>query len=378
MENLGAKSCGTCKHFEPSSEWRRGWCRNTLLFAPSQSHMVQSEELDCSRGAHSFWEPATPRPQMNAGQQDVKLPTFENPLKLFTPAFAGAPQGASGMNGGHMMFASSGSGSGGGGFDDDDYGFDDDYDFEADAPQDEPTGQRPQSNRTRRSAGRANASGGRSRTASVQPGERYWTDYLRIALPVIGIILMLGLLWIWASSLLGDDTDSVDDPGEDEIGLVTTQTPDPNAVNTEPNVASTPGAPTGNTNAGEIPISNQGQGESTPSGEAPPVFNPTSTEAPGDNQAGEETTTEEEPADEEPPAQTGEIAIDTRVRITEDNVNIRSSASTVDEPIGVAMAGDEAIVASGPEEAEDYIWWELVFDDGSGGFVVQEFLEVIP
>lgn len=348
--------------------------------------MVRSEELDCSRGAHSFWEPATSGPQVNAGQQNVKLPTFENPLKLFTPAFAGAPQGASGMNGGHMMFASSGSGSGsgGGGYDDDDFGYDDDYGYEDDVRADEPVTERPQSNRTRRSAGRANASGGRSRSASVQPEARYWTDYLRIALPVIGIILMLGLLWIWASNLIGDDSNSANDPDDDQVGLVATLTPDPNAVNTQPNAASTPEAPPqGETNTGEIPISNAGQGETTPPGENT-TFNPTSTEEPangGDNQAGEGegTTTEEEPVDEAPPADgTGEIEIGATVRITEDNVNIRSSASTANEPIGVAMAGDEAVIASGPEEAEDYIWWEVVFDDGSPGFIVQEFLEVVP
>lgn len=311
----------------------------------------------------------------------MKLPTFENPLKLFTPAFAGAPQAASGMNGGHMMFASSGSGSGsgGGGYDDDDYGYDDDYDFEPDPPQEDPAGQRPQSNRTRRNAGRANANGGRSRSSSVQPEERYWTDYLRIALPVIGIVLMLGLLWIWASSLLGDDSENISDPGEDEVGLVTTQTPDPNVVTTQPNTASTPAAPPQqDTNAGEIPISNQGQNQTTP----PPPVDTTVVETPppgGDNQTGEETTTAEEPVEEEPVAEEpGEITVGGTVRITEDNVNIRSSPSLAGEPIGTAMAGDEAQVASGPEEAEEYIWWEVVFDNGSPGFVVQEFLEPVP
>lgn len=363
MENLGAKSCGTCKHFEPSSEWRRGWCRNTLLFAPSQSHMVRSEELDCSRGAHSFWEPATSRPQVNAGQQDVKLPTFENPLKLFTPAFAGATEGASGMNGGHMMFASSGSGSGGGGYDDDDYGFDDDYPADDDVPENDPSSRPPQSNRTRRSAGRANANGGRSRTGSVQPEERYWTDYLRIALPVIGIILMLGLLWVWASNLLGDDAD-VDDTPEDTIGLVETPTPDPNAINTEPDADSTPDS---QTNTGEIPISGQPSPEPT----APPDDTTEPPSAGGDNQAGDE----DEPVDE--PA-SGEIAVDRRVRITEDNVNVRSSAGTTGDPQRVASQGEEAVVASGPEEADGYIWWQIVFNDGEGGFVVEDFLEVIP
>lgn len=373
MENLGAKRCGTCKHFEPSSEWRRGWCRNTLLFAPSQSHMVHSEDLDCSRGAHNFWEPATPRPQENAGQPNVKLPTFQNPLKLFTPAFAGASPGASGINGGHMMFASSGSGSGGGGYDDDDYGYEDDYSFDEEPVEEEPSGRRPQSNRTRRSAGRANVSGGRSRTASVQPEARYWTDYLRIALPVIGIILMLGLLWIWASQLLGGDSNDVDDPQEDSIGLVETLTPDPNEINTEPNVVSTPEAPpAGETNAGEIPI----PGQTTPEPTNPP-FNPAATEAPaagGDNQTGDEAETGDQEA---PPADAGEIQVDARVEITE-ALNVRPTAGTSGDPLWVAEPGDQGTIISGPEEADGYTWWELVFDNGSSGFVIEEFLEVVP
>ena len=263
-----------------------------------------------------------------------------------------------------MMFASSGSG-GGGGYDDDDYGYDDDAGYDGDAPQDDPE-DRPQSNRTRRStSGRVNANGGRTRSSSYQPEERYWTDYLRIALPVIGIILMLGLLWIWASQLLGDDTPGGTATPEDTIGLVSTQTPDPNAVNTEPTGATTPGA---NTAAGQIPI----PGQTTPAaGSTGETFNPT-TQTPA---AGGDDQTDAAPT--EPPAAADEIAIDSNVEISEE-VNVRPSAGTTEDPIRTAAVGETAVVISGPEEADGFVWWELVFDDGSSGFVAEDFLTVIP
>ena len=40
---------------------------------------------------------------------------------------------------------------------------------------------------------------------SFESEERYWTDYLRVALPVIGLLLMLALFWWWAQQFIGDD-----------------------------------------------------------------------------------------------------------------------------------------------------------------------------
>src|SRR4051794_36884515 len=87
MRDPNERRCGTCRHYEPSTSWRRGWCRNTLLFAPGKSPLVQNDKLDCSRGSGVFGEPpayVVDEPLDSAGQPDVKLPTF-SPLKLFAP-----------------------------------------------------------------------------------------------------------------------------------------------------------------------------------------------------------------------------------------------------------------------------------------------------
>lgn len=282
-----------------------------------------------------------------------------------------------------MMF-SSGSGHGsGGGNDDDDYGLDDDYGYDdnppmGDEPEDRP---RPKSNRTRRTAesGNAAANGGRSRTASHQPEGRYWTDYLRIALPVIGIILMVGLLWLWAANLLDNDAPVGDPTPEDTVGLVSTETVDPNAVNTETNLPGTPGPAQQNTtgDTGEIPIS----GQPTPPANTGTDQPPATTAAGGDDQgAAEETTGEGDTTEDgDAAANTGELSDGVNVRVTEGEVNIRSSAGTSADIVRTSEQDEEGVILSGPEEADGLIWWQVVFDGpGDTGWVAEDFLEVVP
>jgi hypothetical protein len=355
MDADPVRRCGTCRHFEQSGSWNRGWCRNTLLSSPGQSHVVQIEELNCSRGSLDFWEPVkdVPRePKENAGQRNVKLPTLSSPLKLFSPAPAGPALGMAGATGGHMMFASSGSGRGGN-YDQDDYGMEDDF---GDQPMGEPEGeepQRPRSRRTVRSGGSGGATGGQPRVAQHLPEERYWTDYLRIALPVIGLLLMIGLLWFWATQLIGDSPDTTD-PATEVVGLVNQGTPEP----TNPAVQVQPTRTQGNTigigNSASTPQSNV---EDTQATEEP---------ATGDNQSGTgETTTQAG----------GEFVSGDTVVVTEDGVNVRPAASLAGDPVTMLNNGDQLTIASGPVEAEGYVWWEVILPGGNSGWVVEDFIQ---
>ncbi|MCO5176399.1 MAG: hypothetical protein M9890_05415 [Thermomicrobiales bacterium] len=55
---MTGRKCSTCKHYEPAPIWRRGWCRNPVLYAPQQNHLVFEDDLDCERGMGNYWEPA--------------------------------------------------------------------------------------------------------------------------------------------------------------------------------------------------------------------------------------------------------------------------------------------------------------------------------
>lgn len=254
------------------------------------------------------------------------------------PARETSRNGRSNPLAGVMLFASSGGGN-------DDDGYDDDLVY--DEPVEQPTRRSPGAQRnagaSSRGGGKGGSGGGRSRSVQYQPEERYWTEYLRIALPILGLLLMIGLLWFWALQLMDDD-----EPGGDQ------------PVVTEPAATQ------------EVVVP-----ESTPTTEAtddiiaPPTAEPTPTQEP---------STPEAPV-EETPAETGggEIAIDAVVSITEDTVNMRSEATTGSDVVQVVNTGDTYTVADGPVEADGYTWWLLVDDESSvAGWVVQEFLEAAP
>ena len=54
--------------------WKKGWCRNPLLYSPQQSHLVGEDDLDCNRGMGSYWDPI-----------EGDVPETEPPLRFAPP-----------------------------------------------------------------------------------------------------------------------------------------------------------------------------------------------------------------------------------------------------------------------------------------------------
>ncbi|HWK80700.1 MAG TPA: SH3 domain-containing protein [Thermomicrobiales bacterium] len=246
-----------------------------------------------------------------------------------------------------MLFArnsggGSGSGSGGRRPEDLDPEFDDfddtTYAFDDETPAPTRGGRRATTNATSSAAGGSGGSaGGRQRTVQFQPEERYWTEYLRIALPVIGLLLMLGLFWFWAQSLIGNDDK---EPEATTVpGVVVTPTEQINVPTATVEVVVTqPPAPTAVATT--------------------PASEPTA------------TTAAENPAT--PPA--AEIVVGGTVTTTEE-VNLRPEASTTGDAVAVLPAGTTLTVIGGPQEADGYTWWNVEDTEGDTGWVVADFIQ---
>ena len=53
------RKCSTCRHYQPSPLWRKGWCRNPLLYDRNTNHLVEGDSLACNRTFIDYWEPMT-------------------------------------------------------------------------------------------------------------------------------------------------------------------------------------------------------------------------------------------------------------------------------------------------------------------------------
>jgi hypothetical protein len=199
------------------------------------------------------------------------------------------------------------------------------------------------------------APAGQERTVSFESEERYWTDYLRVALPVIGLLLMLALFWWWAQQFIGNDKDP------NQVAFDATQTSE---IATRP--APTP------TNTAEVVV------EATQVEVAP--TEPPSTGNTGTNGNGQETT----PSDTSGSAQGCDFKKGDYVIVTQDGngLRLRSKPELSDDVIVTSLdAGTELRVIEDcfVEDAEGNQYLRVRDEATSrSGYVSAEFVEPKP
>lgn len=316
---MTGRKCGTCKHFEPAPLWRMGWCRNPLLYSPQQSHLVSDEDLDCERGMGNYWEASEP---VYADSMDTFSEGFQEPVADIMGQASRGQYPLVSASGQPVYPVTGAAGQGG------------------DRP---PYGDQPGGGWS--GGGQPPNSG--DRDYNYYPEERYWTDYLRIAAPILGVILMVLLFWLWISSFLGDD----DNDNGDLAGGGTTPATLATVLDTPaPGTTVTPD----NSTPGTIVLPGETPGADGTTGETPP---------PGD----------------EPPATGGAITEGSTVQVVNTGgtgVNVRSEASTDSEIISVFLDGTVLTVTGPSVAAEDFVWWPVQAEDGVQGYVVEEYLAV--
>lgn len=299
------RSCQQCKFYEPAAVWRRGWCRNPKLYGPHDSRLVDEASLDCARGLGSFWEPRDGR----------RPPRFQprRPFLMLSPA----PQLA--LAGAMMASAAGGGAASGGGA--------------RGTPPLRPEQERP---------------------VSFEPEERYWTDYLRIALPVLGLLLLVGLLWYWASALIGGPTDQPP-PSPTTIAVVepiNPATPPPAPTPTPAPVVPTPGPPP----------------PTAPAVAVAPTVAPTPPPAPTEAAAAPAANADN-PCANLPVYDPGSVVVTTEA------VNLRDGPSTDSNILRELPANTRLTIAGDFSEAGTCDWWPVtVVDTGEAGYVIEQYL----
>ncbi|HMA36317.1 MAG TPA: SH3 domain-containing protein [Chloroflexia bacterium] len=83
------RKCLTCRFYEPSPLWRKGWCRNPLLFDAQTNHLVEAESLSCSRTFIDYWEARDPTKNLAGSAADSPRQVRRAPSIPMTPTGPG-------------------------------------------------------------------------------------------------------------------------------------------------------------------------------------------------------------------------------------------------------------------------------------------------
>ncbi len=195
------------------------------------------------------------------------------------------------------------------------------------------------------------------RAVSYQPEERYWTDYLRIALPVVGLLILIGLLWYWASALIGDG------------GTQPPPTPDLAAVITPIN-ESTPAPPT--PTAAVIAPTPGPPPTATPTAAAPAAV---ATEPAPAATTPAQTADQADPAN---PCANMPVYDAGAVVQTTAEVNLREGPTTDSASLGVLPSGSQLLITGAFSEAGQCDWWPVTATQtGQPGFVREDFIQAV-
>ncbi|MEA2597361.1 MAG: hypothetical protein QOF01_3830 [Thermomicrobiales bacterium] len=188
---------------------------------------------------------------------------------------------------------------------------------------------------------------------SYQTEERYWTDYVRVATPVVGLLLLLGVFWYWASSLIG--ADSEDPPATTAASVTVIAAPTSTPTSTPEVVLEAETA---------VPTATEGATEPSPTPRQAAEGEPT--KAP--TEATEEPTQEPEP---------GSFAEGEVVLSSDDGVNMRAEPSTESEVLEVLSLNQELTVVDGqPQEGDGIVWWNVRNEEsGNVGWVSEDWLK---
>jgi hypothetical protein len=186
---------------------------------------------------------------------------------------------------------------------------------------------------------------------SHQAEERYWTDYVRVATPIVGLLLLLGVFWYWASSLIGSESAAPPPTTPAKVTVIAADTPTRTPTEAATVIPETP-----------IPTATKATAAPSPTPNAP--VRPTNT-----------PTTEV--AQTTPACASGNWCAGDVVLSADNNVNMRSQPSTSADVLEVLSLDQQlTVVASQPQEAEGIVWWN-VRDEATGteGWVAEEWLK---
>jgi hypothetical protein len=185
---------------------------------------------------------------------------------------------------------------------------------------------------------------------SYQVEERYWTDYVRLATPIVGLLLLLGVFWYWASSLIGDQSSSPPVTPPANVTVIPADTPTPTPTE---EVALAPET--------AVPTEPARPAEPSPTESAPPEEMPTD-------------TPEVKPTAECPPDGYAEGEV---VLVSDNDVRLRAEPSTSADILDV-LTLDQAmtILDCQPQEAEGIVWWHVRENEtGEEGWVADDWLK---